>query len=158
LGLAFLVAHGTRRLGRARWIVPVVVATDALIVAGGAGMLTSRPVWDDGSCAVLTTLEPGPIVDLPPTFHELYLGAQRCHGLPVAEGINRPLGSRTQELLRATRSPVEGASVLGDAGYRYLVWHGAVAGDQYRDVADAVSACEVARGGETIVYALPCDP
>ena len=107
--------------GRTTWLAVAVVATDLLIVGQGAAMIAAGPLPLDRSCALLQTLPPGPVLDLPGTHEEEWLLSQTCHGNPVGQGINKPF-SKT---VRATIDRPAGTALsrLADEGYRYVVLH-----------------------------------
>jgi hypothetical protein len=120
LGLAWAAVPAVGRWGRAGWLAPVLVAAEFLGPAGGARLLASAPAPDRGTCAAVASLDPGPVLELPPSFQELSLLAQTCHRRPVAEGINRPMP-------RSTRVAVEREdwAAVSRLGYRWVVVHGA---------------------------------
>lgn len=122
LALAWLVAERLPELPRS-WALAALVTLDLGVAGAGLQALTTQPRFDDGSCAALAPLEDGPVLDLPGTRHELWLGLATCHGRPVAEGINRPFSRRLQDALRQARSPADLPRLLASAGHRWLVYH-----------------------------------
>jgi hypothetical protein len=103
----------------------ILVGIDLLGTSGGWHLFKPQRPYDDGSCALLLELEPGPVIDVPGTHGEFWLYSATCHGNPVAEGINMPIVLRTQRNLN--RKGVDrGLKTLRLAGYRYLVFHLAV--------------------------------
>lgn len=114
-----------QRLGRWGWGLVVVVALDLLLVTGAWERLGAAPVFDDGACALLADLPEGPVYDLPPGGHELWLYGATCHHRPVASGINRPEGGYLGAVLKnaAGADAAKRLAVLKAAGFRYLVFH-----------------------------------
>ena len=113
------------RLGRWGWLLLPVVALDLLGVTGAWQRLGTVPVFDDGSCALLEPLPEGPVYDIPPGGHELWMYNATCHGNPVASGINRPDSRYVRALLKHAVGPsaAEHLALLRDIGFRYLVYH-----------------------------------
>lgn len=154
LGLTWLAARAAPRWGRLGGALGVAVAADFLVAGRGARLLAAAPVWDDGSAAAVAALPDGAVVDVPPTFHELWLYASIHHRHPVAEGINRPLPVPVRRALERGE-PRLGAS-LRAMGYRWLVVHGSIAPMDADDRAPAVPGCEAATGERFVVYDLDC--
>ena len=146
VGLAILASDVTDRLDRWGWAIPGLVILDLALLGGGVRALRPGPVFDDGACEALAELPPGPVFDVPTTYHELGLLAATCHGQPVAEGINRP------PQLRAP--PEFAAELLGNAGFRYLVVHRTL---PHPDLADLTGRCLVHDSDALRIYDLSCD-
>jgi hypothetical protein len=103
------------------WVWIPALLLDLLVLTGGVRALGSERRFDDGTCEVVSALPPGPVLDLPGTYHELWVAASLCHGHPVAEGINRPF---TQKALRALEAgPSRAPAALRKLGYRWVVFH-----------------------------------
>jgi hypothetical protein len=158
LGLALLVAQAPARLGRARWVVALAICADLLMVAGGARLLGSAPAWDDGACAALRGRPDGPVLDLPPTAHELDLRGALCHGQPVAGAINRPippslgrgLGPPGRRQLRALLSRA------ADLGFAHAVVHRGFSDPALEAESARLPACVVAETDSVRVVDLGC--
>ena len=155
-GLAWLAARGTPRLGRWAWAAPALVLLDLGLLAGAPAMLGSAPVWEDGTCEALADLEPGAVVDLPPTYHELWIQQGLCHRRPVAEGINRPLPRALQHRMEQA-GPGKDLQVLAEAGYRWLVHHRSLPSRHFEGFTDGVEpACVAMRTDAITVVDLAC--
>jgi hypothetical protein len=151
VGLGWLAAGAADRWGSRGWLVPPIVASDLLLFAGGAPLLGAAPVIDDGACAALHGLAPGAVVDLPPTFHELWLQGSICHRRSVAEGINRPVPPAAHRALNRSDAGPE----LARQGYRWLVVHRTLPG---ADRAPPLP-CRVSSSTDAVdIYDLSCDP
>lgn len=141
-------AHGTRWRGP---LLAVLVCYDLLGATGGWHLLRSQQPFDDGACALVRDLEPGPVVDFPPSHAELWLHASICHGHPVAEGINNPIPLKLQRALsHAGSRPLP---VFQAFGYRYLVFHGQAPRADFGDFAEFAfigQDCEVARNDQGV--------
>ena len=79
--------------------------------------MAAGPAPEAVSCALLSELPPGAVLDLPAEREERRLLAQSCHGRPVAEGINQPYPGIVHQALRG------GLSELPGLGFRYVVIH-----------------------------------
>ena len=138
--------------GRRGLIVLLLVAIDLLGTSGGWHLLQPQKPYDDGSCALLSALEPGPVIDVPGTHGEFWLYSAICHGNPVAEGINMPIVLRTQRNLN--RKGVErGLKTLRLAGYRYLVFHLEVprrSTGEFRELLESGKDCIVASNEQQV--------
>jgi hypothetical protein len=158
IGLAVLAAAGAAQLGRWRWLVPVAVAADLLILAQGAAQLQSVPVWDDGACAALAPLEPGPVLDLPPEAHELGLVGALCHTRPVGAAINRPLPPAVGERL-GPPGPKQARGIMraaAEADFRWVVHHKSLPDPHLEASLTAYSRCRVHDSGDLAVYDMDC--
>jgi hypothetical protein len=136
------------RLGRWGWALVLVVALDLLLLTGAWQRLGAAPVFEDGACELLRGLPEGPVYDLPPGSHELWLYAATCHGREVNSGINRPDGRYlASSLQRAGEGdPAKRLAVLEQLGFRYLVLHPDAPMGVARDPMVALlEACEAAR-------------
>lgn len=125
LGLAALAATGLGRVrGRAgRGLLVGMLVSDLLYLGGGVTDLLPSPAADDGSCALVTGREPGPVLTLPFDHDERALLGQTCHGMPVAAGMNRTPPA-------AVRRAVEGGpAALAGLGVRWLVLRTDAPGD-----------------------------
>jgi len=125
LGLGLLAGGLADALGRRGWWLVPLVALDLLILSPAWKYLGSVERFDDGACALLRELPPGPQFDVPPGEHELWLFGGACSGNPVAAGINRP-NSRFLNLVLST-AQTHGApaalAALRQQGFRYIVYH-----------------------------------
>jgi hypothetical protein len=149
LGAGLLVTSWNRRW---TFVLPVLVLTDVLGVAGGFSLFRTQEPFNDGSCRLLRKLPPGPVIDIPATAGEYWLYAATCHGNPVAEGINQPLSFRVQEAL-TTAGENERLEVLRRLGFRYLVQHeNCERSDRRRftEVRDEARNCVVARNDQGV--------
>lgn len=116
--LAF-VYLATRRPLHWGWIPALLL--DLLVLDRGAWSLRAAERFDDGTCEVVRQLPDGAVIDLPGTYHELWVSAALCHGHPVAEGINRPF---TQKALRALETgPDKAPAALRKLGFRWAIFH-----------------------------------
>lgn len=149
VGLVWLASETSRA-----W-VPVVVAVDFFVVGGAAASFRASPAWDDGAAELVAPLAPGPVLDLPGTFHELWLAQSLRHGHPVAEGINRPLPVPTRIAL--SQAPNAPLPALAKLGYRWVVLHDRVPGHPAQRF-EVPEACVVAHTDAVRVVALPCPP
>jgi len=148
LGSAKLVSNWGRK---GLWVV-LLVGVDLLGTSGGWHLLKPQRPYDDGTCALLKDLEPGPVIDVPGTHGEFWLYAATCHGNPVAEGINRPIVLRTQRNLN--RNGIDqGLRTLRLAGYRYLVFHLEVprrSTGEFRELLEQGQDCIVASNAQGV--------
>ncbi len=136
-----------QRLGRWGWAVVVVVALDLLVLTGAWQRLGAAPIFDDGACALLEELPAGPVYDLPPGSHELWLYSAACHGRPVQSGINRPESRYLATAMKAKAGADVRArlAVLKAADFRWVVFHPDAPGGVERDPMVALLAgCVVA--------------
>jgi len=154
LGLGFCSGALADRLGRWGWVVVAVVGLDLLVITGAWQRLGAAPVFEDSACELLAELPPGPVYDLPPGSHELWLYGVTCHRRPVNSGINRPDSRYLGTLLKhhGGEGPHQRLAVLKELGFRYLVHHPqAPNGDQPDGFIAISAACEVARGADGVV-------
>lgn len=147
LALGLGAGWTAQRLGRWGWALVVVVALDLLVVTGAWQRLGAAPAFDDGACALLEPLADGPVYDLPPGGHELWLYSASCHGRPVASGINRPDGRYLGNTLKNAAGGDAGKrlAVLKQLGFRFLVFHPDAPQGLARDpMVELAGVCEVA--------------
>ncbi len=148
MALAFGAGGLAHRLGRWGWALVLVVAVDLLVLTGAWQRLGAAPIFDDGACELLQELPEGPVYDLPPGSHELWLYAATCHGRPVNSGINRPDGRYLASSFRIAggSDPALRLAVLEQLGFRYLVLHpGAPMGVARDPMVTLLEGCEAAR-------------
>lgn len=156
LGLARIAAEAVPASRGVWW--SALVAFDLLVLADGRRAFEAAPVVDDGLCAAIAPLAPGAVVDAPPNRHELGMYASICHGRPVAEGINRPLGRDARRAL--DRGPAEGPARLRKLGYRWFVVHHppgvALGPGGFDDVIARLAGCKTLETPGVTIYDLEC--
>lgn len=158
LGLGMGAASLAQRWRHAYLVLLPVLLLDLLVATGGWRLLASQRPYDDGACALLADLEPGPVVDFPPTHAELWLFASTCHGRPVAEGINNPLPKSVRKV--TYRGHADALPALRGFGFRYFVFHGRAPRaemKEFQDLARHGAPCVVARNDQgVLVVDLAC--
>ncbi|MFH1467382.1 MAG: hypothetical protein ABIO70_23565 [Pseudomonadota bacterium] len=153
LGLGLGAGSLADALGRRGWWLLPVLALDLLLLTPAWRYLGSVERFDDGACALLQELPPGPQFDVPPGEHELWLFGGTCTGNPVAAGINRPHSRFMNVVLSAaqTRGAAMALAALRQQGFRYLVYHPAGPRGALMDPATILAQpCEVARNAQGV--------
>ncbi len=122
-GLALGAAMWMRQW-RTHWQVMavVLVGADFLQPTLTAGLYQPTLPYTDGSCELLSDMEPGAVFDIPGERGEQWLYAAICHDRPIAAGLNRALSPQLRDTLMQL-SATEQAQALQTAGFRYVVIH-----------------------------------
>lgn len=154
LGLAWLAARAAPAWGRAAPWLAALVAVDLLVFAEGGRMLRAAPIWDDGAAAALADLEPGAVLDLPPTFHELWLASSLAHGRSVGEGINRPVPPQARRVLE--RGDPDTGAHLRALGFRWLVVHHTLPHPAWPEAVSRLATCAAVRTPAYTIVDLDC--
>jgi hypothetical protein len=155
LGLALLVSQAPARLRRAGLLVPLAIAADLVLVAAAPTRLAAAPVEDAGLCTALAGQAPGPVLDWPPTAHELGMVASLCHGRPVADAINRPIPPALGRQLGAPgRSGDAQVRTAAHAlGFRWLAVRPVLAPEAHADVP---AECRVTETPDLLLIDMAC--
>jgi hypothetical protein len=137
------------RAWRPRWqaLMLFIVSVDLLSPVIRFDLYRPSAPFQDGACALLASLEPGAVFDVPGERGEQWLFAASCHQRPIAAGLNRALSKQLRHSLQSA-VPQDRPKLLRAEGFRYLVSHARSPRrelEHFPELTRLSAHCEVAR-------------